>query len=201
MELINHLSSKAREDYFLVQKALHEKNQSAFTELMKRYKNSLHYTIMKMVENPQDAEDLTIESFSKAFKKLDQYTPQFAFSTWLFKIASNHCIDFLRKKRIKAMSIHQFSKSEDGEQYEIPISDGELDPAQSLERNQRVALLRGIVDQLKPSYKRMIELRYFEEKSYDEIAEEMQLPIGTVKVQLFRAKELLEGLLAKHKDI
>ena len=201
MELINHLSSKAREDYLLVQKALQENNQSAYSELMKRYKNSLHYTIMKMVENPQDAEDLTIESFSKAFKKLDQYTPQFAFSTWLFKIASNHCIDFLRKKKIKAMSIHQVSKSEDGEQYEIPISDGELDPAQAMEKDQRVALLRGVVDQLKPSYRRMIELRYFEEKSYEEIAEELNVPIGTVKIQLFRAKELLEGLLTKHKDI
>jgi len=152
MELIDHLSSRAQEDYFLVQQALKDNSQSAFAELMKRYRNSLHFTIMKMVENPQDAEDLTIESLSKAFRKLDQYTPQFAFSTWLFKIASNHCIDFLRKKRIKATSIHQVGRNEDGDEYEI-------------------------------------------------LAEEMELPIGTVKVQLFRAKDLLSGLLAKHKDI
>jgi RNA polymerase sigma-70 factor (ECF subfamily) len=201
MELINHLSSRAQEDYFLVQKALHSNSQSAYTELMKRYRNSLHFTIMKMVENPQDAEDLTIESLSKAFRKLDQYTPQFAFSTWLFKIASNHCIDFLRKKRIKATSIHQVGRNEDGEEYEIPISNAQPDPAESMQREERVAALRGIVDELKPHYRRMIELRYFEEKSYEEIAEEMSLPIGTVKVQLFRAKDLLSGLLAKHKDI
>jgi RNA polymerase sigma factor (sigma-70 family) len=201
MELIDHLSSRAQEDYFLVQQALKDNSQSAFAELMKRYRNSLHFTIMKMVENPQDAEDLTIESLSKAFRKLDQYTPQFAFSTWLFKIASNHCIDFLRKKRIKATSIHQVGRNEDGDEYEIPISDGQPDPAESMQRDERVAALRGIVDGLKPHYRRMIELRYFEEKSYEEIAEEMELPIGTVKVQLFRAKDLLSGLLAKHKDI
>ena len=201
MELIDHLSSRAQEDYFLVQQSLKANSQSAFAELMKRYRNSLHFTIMKMVENPQDAEDLTIESLGKAFRKLDQYTPQFAFSTWLFKIASNHCIDFLRKKRIKATSIHQVGRNEDGDEYEIPISDGQPDPAESMQRDERVAALRGIVDELKPHYRRMIELRYFEEKSYEEIAEEMELPIGTVKVQLFRAKDLLSGLLAKHKDI
>ncbi len=201
MELIAHLSSKAQEDYHLVQAALIHNKQSAYTELMKRYRNSLYYTLMKMVDNPQDAEDLTIEAFSKAFKRLDQYTPQFAFSTWLFKIATNHSIDYLRKKRIKAMSIHQVSRGEDNEQYEIPISDGLPDPAEAMQREERVVALRGVVDQLKPHYKRMIELRYFDEKSYEEIAEEMDLPLGTVKAQLFRAKDLLMGLLSRNKDI
>ena len=126
---------------------------------------------------------------------MDTYTPQFAFSTWLFKIASNHCIDFLRKKRIKAISIHQAGRGDDGDEYEIPIKDNQLNPEQQMQRNQSISNVRAVVDQLKPRYKRMIELRYFEEKSYEEIAEEMKLPLGTVKAQLFRAKDLLQGLL------
>jgi RNA polymerase sigma-70 factor (ECF subfamily) len=194
MELMNHLSSRAQEDFRWVQKAK-EKDQQAFAKLMSRYKESLYYTIFKMVQNTEDAEDLTIESFSKAFARLDTYTPQFAFSTWLFKIASNHCIDFLRKKRIKAISIHQTGRGDDGDEYEIPIKDDQLNPEQQMQRNQSISNVRAVVDQLKPRYKRMIELRYFEEKSYEEIAEEMKLPLGTVKAQLFRAKDLLQGLL------
>jgi RNA polymerase sigma-70 factor (ECF subfamily) len=198
MELIAHLSSKAQEDFHLVQKAI-QKDQQAYAKLMSRYRESLYYTIFKMVQNTEDAEDLTIESFSKAFGRLESYTPQFAFSTWLFKIASNHCIDFLRKKRIKAISINQTGRGEDGDQFEIPVKDGELNPEQLMQRNQSVSHVRAVVDQLKPHYKRMIELRYFEEKSYEEIAEEMQLPLGTVKAQLFRAKDLLQELLGGAK--
>ncbi len=198
MELIAHLSSKAQEDYHLVQKAK-EKDQQAFAKLMSRYRESLYYTIFKMVQNTEDAEDLTIEAFSKAFARLESYTPQFAFSTWLFKIASNHCIDFLRKKRIKAISINQTGRGEDGDQFEIPIKDDQLNPEQQMQRSQSISQVRAVVDQLKPHYKRMIELRYFDEKSYEEIAEEMNLPLGTVKAQLFRAKDLLQELLGGKK--
>jgi RNA polymerase sigma factor (sigma-70 family) len=198
MELIAHLSSKAQEDYYLVQKAK-EKDQQAFAKLMSRYRESLYYTIFKMVQNTEDAEDLTIEAFSKAFARLESYTPQFAFSTWLFKIASNHCIDFLRKKRIRAISINQTGRGEDGDQFEIPIKDDQLNPEQQMQRSQSINQVRAVVDQLKPHYKRMIELRYFEEKSYEEIAEEMNLPLGTVKAQLFRAKDLLQELLGGKK--
>jgi RNA polymerase sigma factor (sigma-70 family) len=196
MELISHLSAKAQEDFHWVQKAK-VNDQQAFSFLMSRYKDSLYYTVFKMVQNQEDAEDLTIEAFSKAFSKLDAYTPQFAFSTWLFKIASNHCIDFLRKKRIKAISIHQVSKGEDGESYEIPVKDLELNPAERMQKNELIQQIRGVVDQLKPRYKRMIELRYFEEKSYEEIAQEMDLPLGTVKAQLFRARDLLQEIMKR----
>ncbi|MFM2227216.1 MAG: hypothetical protein RL664_559, partial [Bacteroidota bacterium] len=128
MELIDHLSDKAKKDYLLVLRALNEKDQRAYTELMGRYKDSVYFMLLKMVNNADDAEDLTIETFSKAFKRLDQYTPQFAFSTWLFKIASNHSIDFIRKKRIKAVSIDQGFSNEDGESYVIPVKEDSLDP-------------------------------------------------------------------------
>jgi RNA polymerase sigma-70 factor (ECF subfamily) len=144
-----------------------------------------------MVFDADDADDLTIETFSKAFQRLDQYTPAFAFSTWLFKIASNHAIDFIRKKRIKALSLDAGYTNEDGDSMEIHVRDGNPDPFESLERKEREAKMREVVAQLKPRYRRLVELRYFEEQSYEEIATELDLPLGTVKAQLFRARDIL----------
>ncbi|MDP4630762.1 MAG: sigma-70 family RNA polymerase sigma factor [Flavobacteriales bacterium] len=199
MELIDHLSDKAKKDYLLVLRALNEKDQRAYTELMGRYKDSVYFMLLKMVNNSDDAEDLTIETFSKAFKRLDQYTPQFAFSTWLFKIASNHSIDFIRKKRIKAISIDQGFSNEDGESYVIPVKEDSLDPEESMQKDERVQRMRDVVEKLKPRYKRLVELRYFEEKSYEEISEILEIPLGTVKAQLFRARDFMFDLMKTTK--
>jgi RNA polymerase sigma-70 factor (ECF subfamily) len=199
MELIDHLSDKAKKDYMLVQRALNDKDQRAYTELMGRYKDSVFYMLLKMVNNSDDAEDLTIETFSKAFKRLDQYTPQFAFSTWLFKIASNHSIDFIRKKRIRAISIDQGYSNEDGETYVIPVKEESLDPEESMQKDERIQRMRDVVEKLKPRYKRLVELRYFEEKSYEEISEILELPLGTVKAQLFRARDFMFELMKTTK--
>jgi RNA polymerase sigma-70 factor (ECF subfamily) len=199
MELIDHLSDKAKKDYLLVLRALNEKDQRAYTELMGRYKDSVYFMLLKMVNNSDDAEDLTIETFSKAFKRLDQYTPQFAFSTWLFKIASNHSIDFIRKKRIKAVSIDQGFSNEDGDSYVIPVKEDGLDPEESMQKDERVQRMRDVVEKLKPRYKRLVELRYFEEKSYEEISEILELPLGTVKAQLFRARDFMFELMKTTK--
>lgn len=199
MELIDHLSDKAKKDYQLVLRALNEKDQRAYTELMGRYKDSVYFMLLKMVNNSDDAEDLTIETFSKAFKRLDQYSPQFAFSTWLFKIASNHSIDFIRKKRIKAVSIDQGYSNEDGESYVIPVKEDSLDPEESMQKDERVQRMRDVVEKLKPRYKRLVELRYFEEKSYEEISEILELPLGTVKAQLFRARDFMFDLMKTTK--
>jgi RNA polymerase sigma-70 factor (ECF subfamily) len=199
MELIDHLSDKAKKDYQLVLRALNEKDQRAYTEIMGRYKDSVYYMLLKMVNNSDDAEDLTIETFSKAFKRLDQYTPQFAFSTWLFKIASNHSIDFIRKKRIKAISIDQGYSNLDGETYVIPVKEESLDPEESMEKDERVQRMRDVVEKLKPRYKRLVELRYLEEKSYEEISEILELPLGTVKAQLFRARDFMFELMKNTK--
>jgi RNA polymerase sigma-70 factor (ECF subfamily) len=199
MELTDHLSDKAKKDYQLVLRALNEKDQRAYTELMGRYKDSVYFMLLKMVNNSDDAEDLTIETFSKAFKRLDQYTPQFAFSTWLFKIASNHSIDFIRKKRIKAVSIDQGYSNEDGESYVIPVKEESLDPEESMQKDERVQRMRDVVEKLKPRYKRLVELRYFEEKSYEEISEILDLPLGTVKAQLFRARDFMFDLMKTTK--
>lgn len=197
MEVGANLSDKAQYDYALVQRALKDKDQRAYGELMERYRESIFYMLLKMVNNSDDAEDLTIEAFGKAFKRLHQYTPQFAFSTWLFKIASNNCIDHIRKKRINALSLDAGYTNSDGETMEINISDGKMDPEETMEKKERVKKMREVVAKLKPRYRELVELRYFQELSYEEISQELDIPLGTVKAQLFRAREFLYNLM-KH---
>jgi|TARA_B110000881_G_C18307772_1_gene380358 RNA polymerase sigma-70 factor (ECF subfamily) len=153
-----------------------------------------------MVFNDDDADDLTIETFGKAFQRLKQYTPAFAFSTWLFKIASNHSIDFIRKKRIKALSLDKGFTTSDGDQMQITVEDDSPDPFETLEKKQRVERMRLVVSKLKPRYRRLVELRYFEELSYDEIAKELDLPLGTVKAQLYRARDILASVMEGSKE-
>ena len=156
--------------------------------------------MLKMVKNQDDADDLTIEAFGKAFNRLDQYSPSFAFSTWLYKIASNNCIDFIRKKRIKVTSMDTGRTTDDGDVIFFDARSSTLNPEESIIQNQKIKLMRNLVSKLKPRYKELIEKRYFEELSYEEIAEELNLPLGTVKAQLFRAREFLANLISKTKD-
>ena len=144
-----------------------------------------------MVHDGDDAEDLMIETFGKAFRRLKQYSPQFAFSTWLFKIASNGAIDFITKKAHQGPQPGQGLYGFGGRHHGNPGGGRRLDPEQSLEKQQRVNRMREVVAQLKPRYRRLVELRYFEEYSYDEISKELNLPLGTVKAQLFRARDIL----------
>jgi RNA polymerase sigma factor (sigma-70 family) len=197
MDVGENLSEKGKYDYKLVLRAIEDKDQRAYGELMERYRESIYFMLLKMVNNRDDADDLTIEAFGKAFKRLHQYTPQFAFSTWLFKIATNNCIDFIRKKRIKALSLDAGFTNEDGDSMRIAVRDDKLDPEESLEKSERIRKMRDVVTQLKPRYRTLVELRYFKEYSYEEIATELDLPLGTVKAQLFRAREFLYQLM-KH---
>jgi RNA polymerase sigma factor (sigma-70 family) len=182
------LSEKARHDYTLVQAAL-EGDEKAFTRLLSRYKEAIYFMLLKMVNNRIDAEDLTLEAFGKAFKNLHQYSPTYAFSTWLFKIASNNCIDFLRKKKGIHVTIENNDTNENGESLRLKSKDP--NPEEKLIRQQKAIILRRVVRKLKPRYQTLVELRYFREYSYEEIAKELNLPLGTVKAQLFRAREML----------
>ncbi len=186
------LSTKAQLDVELVQQAV-EGDQKAYAELMERYRDAIYFMLLKMVNNAADAEDLTIEAFGKAFKNIRQYTANFAFSTWLFKIASNNAIDFMRKKKLSNVSIDDTLR--DVESVPINIRSEQPTPEESLISEQKIMMLRSVVAKLKPRYRRLVELRYFYEYSYEEISEEMDLPIGTVKAQLFRARELLQNIL------
>jgi RNA polymerase sigma factor (sigma-70 family) len=192
MDIGSNLSEKAQQDFKLVLKAI-DGDQKAYADLLGRYRDAIYFMLLKMVNNAVDAEDLTIEAFGKAFKSIHQYAPNYAFSTWLFKIATNNAIDFIRKRRANLVSIDQ-SHDEDGSIH-VSIQDNEPDPEESIINQQKVKMMRSIVSKLKPRYRRLIELRYFSEYSYEEISEELDLPIGTVKAQLFRARELLFNIL------
>lgn len=194
-----HLSDKGKRDLQLVEAAKNG-DQMAYAELMDRYRESIYFMMLKMVRNTDDADDLTIEAFGKAFNRLDQYSPSFAFSTWLFKIASNNCIDFIRKKRIQVTSMDTGLKTDDGEVIFIDAHSSHLDPEETYMQNQKVKHMRLLVSKLKPRYRELVEKRYFEELSYEEIAEELNLPLGTVKAQLFRARDFLANLMEKTKD-
>ncbi|MCK9422998.1 MAG: sigma-70 family RNA polymerase sigma factor [Bacteroidales bacterium] len=195
MEVTDHLTEKAKRDYFLVQKALHHGDQQAYAELLNNYRDSLHFMMLKMTRNPTDAEDLTIEAFGKAFKNLHQYTSDFGFSTWLFNIAVNNCIDFLRKNRRMQFTEGTFDDEDGGSDYSSTIPSDIPDPEEKIIEKQKIMLIHEVVEKLKPHYRHMIELRYFKEWSYEEIATELDLPIGTVKAQLFRARDFLYQIL------
>jgi RNA polymerase sigma factor (sigma-70 family) len=194
MEINQGLSDKARSDLQLVGQARNG-SEKAFAILMNRYRDSIYFMLLKMVNNPSDAEDLTIEAFGKAFSNLDLYTPSFAFSTWLFKIATNNCIDFIRKKQVSPTPLDHLQDSM--ENVTQNIQSDLPDPEESMINHQKIAALKDIVNQLKPRYKSLIELRYYKEYSYEEISSELRLPIGTVKAQLFRAKILLYNIFVK----
>jgi RNA polymerase sigma factor (sigma-70 family) len=196
-----NLTTKAVYDYKLIKLALHKGDQKAYAELLHRYRESIYFTMLRMCNNKDDADDLTIEAFGRAFKRLDQYTPTYAFSTWLFKIASNNAIDFLRnKKKNTALSLDTKMENDEGQEFSKNIKSQTLDPEEHIIKKQRVEMLRDVVERLKPHYKELVKMRYFDEMSYEEIAVKMELPVGTVKAQLFRARDLLLNILKNQEN-
>jgi len=200
VEVNPDLSDKAMLDYRLVRAAIDNGDQKAYAQLMDRYRDSIYFMLLKMVNNRDDVDDLTIEAFGKAFNKLHQYTPNYAFSTWLFKIASNNCIDFIRKKKKNLLSLDKPFEGNDGGVMTMDVPSGTLDPEEIYIREQKKILMHGVVEKLKPRYRTLVELRYFKEYSYEEIAQELDLPLGTVKAQLFRAREFLYNILKNSKE-
>lgn len=177
-------------------------DQQAYALLLNKYKNSLMFTVLKMINNRDDAEDITMQAFTKAFKSLDTYNDEYAFSTWLFKIASNASIDFLRKRRLPTTSLDKNMNSEDdiGTSFSQNILDTELDPEEKYVLKQRNKLMQEVVESMNPKYRELIKMRFFEELKYEEIAKILDIPLGTVKVRLSRAKSLLTEILTDHKD-
>jgi RNA polymerase sigma-70 factor (ECF subfamily) len=192
MEVESGLSEKAQHDLKVIDRALHG-DSKAYTELLTRYRDSVYYVLLRMVNNPSDAEDLTIEAFGKAFHNLAKYVPSHAFSTWLFRIATNNCIDFMRKKSQSPRPFDQDEGEED--EMEATVASDMRAPDELLMDRETAARLNRIVKSLKPRYRRLIELRYFEDYSYEDIATELSLPIGTVKARLFRAKILILNMV------
>jgi len=189
-------SKNTKDDLELVKKAK-QNDPKAYEKLLTKYRKSVYYMLLKMVNNPDDAEDLTQEAFAKAFNSLHKFDSKYAFSTWLFRIATNNCIDFIRKKRIQTVSIDTPYENDEGDNMSFDIKDPKLGPDDLMLKKQRKEYLQKAVENLPAKYKRLVELRYFQELSYDEVAKELELPLGTVKAQLFRARELL-GQELKH---
>ena len=195
------LTTKAVYDYKLIQSALTKGDQKAYAELLQRYRESVYFMMLRMCNNKDDAEDLNIEAFGRAFKRLDQYTPSYAFSTWLFKIASNNAIDFLRnKKKNSALSLDSKMENDEGQEFSKNIQASTLDPEENFIKKQKNELMRDVVEKLKPRYKELVKMRYYEELSYEEIAAKLELPVGTVKAQLFRARDFLYNILKSSEN-
>ncbi len=192
----HHNLCNSERDILLVKQILESGNRAAYSQLMEEYFDKVYTRMLKMTGQPGDAEDLAMEAFNKAFSKLDTYTPEFAFSTWLYRIAKNNCIDHLRRNKKDNESKANRYESEAG------IAAHELanqlpSPEQLLINQQETLQLREIVDTLHPKYKDIIKLHYFKELSCEEIAKKLELPEGTVKVRLFRARELLFNIMSK----
>lgn len=193
--MTKQFSQKALEDFNLIDQATKKNDEQAYAELMKRYKKPVYHMILKMVRNVDDAEDLTIEAFAKAFKNLKRFKKDYTFSTWLFRIATNNAIDFIRKKKLETMSLDTSFQDDSGENITIDVQDRGLNPQEEAIKSQKIELVRVFVDKLPPKYQRLVKLRYFQELSYEEIAIELEAPLGTVKAQLHRARELMYDLV------
>lgn len=198
--MTSNLTDKGLRDLKLIKRALDQGDTTAYNELMKLYRDPLYFMLLEKVGDKELAKDLTIEALGKAFKKLHMYTPSYTFSTWLFTVARNNCIDYLRKNKIKTTSIDQLTIDNDGKKNKIDIQSDELNPEGILIRKQKIAILRQVVDKLKPKYRELVKLRYFKEMSYEEISTLLQVPIGTVKAQLYRSREQLFQIVSGSKD-
>ena len=191
-------SASSEQDRDLIARALGG-DQRAYERLVGKYERALFHHILRLVRAREDVDDLVQETFIKAFGALGSYTPQFAFSTWLYKIATNHAIDHLRKRRVPTTSIDKPISTKDGDmQMELP--DDTYRPDKPLVEDQRRTLLADAVAQLPGKYRVVIEMRHQQEMTYDDIAEALDLPLGTVKAHIFRARELLNRYLRDRRD-
>ncbi|WP_026977569.1 RNA polymerase sigma factor [Flavobacterium tegetincola] len=170
-------------------------DQIAFTFLLDHYWNEVYGFMLKRTENETDAEDITIETFAKAFDKISNYNPEFQFNTWLIAIAKNVHIDLLRKK--KSSLFVEMTEAEDYQAYNIADSTPSAEDELITEQNLSQLLL--YIKELKPHYQEVIQLRYFQELTYQEISDKIQEPLSNVKIKLLRAKKLLAEIIKDHR--
>lgn len=169
-------------------------DQKAYEALLVRHNKAIFHVILKIVRNNEEAQDLVQETFMKAFNALASYRSEYRFSTWLYKIAANCAIDFVRKKRIEALSLDKPIETKDG-QVEFEVPDTSWDPEQDLVRKQKLKSIDEAIDSLPAKYREVIIYRHRDDKPYEEIAGILRVPVGTVKARIFRARELLKKKL------
>ena len=200
MAQMNKLTDKGKRDLKLIQRALKTGDPDAYNQLMKLYRDPIYFMLYEKVGDQEIAKDLTIEALGKAFKKLHMYTPNFTFSTWLYTVAKNNCIDYLRKNKLTTVSIDKIIEDSKERKNDFNIASSDPDPEKIMIKKQRVAILRQIVNQLKEKQRELVKLRYFKEMSYEEIAETLDIPLGTVKAQLHRSREKLFKIMSGSKE-
>lgn len=196
----SRFSPKALEDFTLIDMAVGG-DDKAYAKLLQRYRKPVYHMVLKMVRNIDDAEDLTMESFSKAFRSLSRFKKDYTFSTWLFRIATNNAIDFIRKRKLNTLSIQNTFTDDDGQSVGMDVEDdGILNPQDETIKAQKEEIIQAFVSMLPSKYQKLVRLRYFHELSYEEIAEELEAPLGTVKAQLHRARELMYDMVKNKKE-
>ncbi|MBU8870854.1 MAG: sigma-70 family RNA polymerase sigma factor [Gemmatimonadales bacterium] len=168
--------------------------EPAFAEILGRYKGAIYNLCYRMTRNGEDARDLAQEVFIKVFSLLDRFDESYAFSSWLFRIATNHCIDHLRRNRLRFLSL-EGGVGKDGQEYELQFPGTEPGPDTVLQRKEAMERLEEVIADLPPHYRVIIMLRHDQQLSYDEIAEVLQMPLGTVKARIHRARNLLIQML------
>jgi len=175
--------------------------EDAYRELISRYQRPVYSLIYRMVRDNETAEDLAQETFIKVLNHIDRYRPEFKFSSWLFKIANNITIDHLRRRQLDTISIEGSPDAVTGESMRataVTVKSGGESPLEELESRELGAAIEAAIARLRPEYRACIILRHVEDYSYDEIAEIVKLPLGTVKTYIHRARqelrEHLEGL-------
>jgi RNA polymerase sigma factor (sigma-70 family) len=200
MDTGQKLTQKGERDYILIKRIREGDDQKAYVELYNYYHKSVYYMMYKMTNNPFESEDLTLEAFEKAYQNLDAYVSDYGFSTWLFRIASNNCIDYMRKKvnQVNSVNIdHVMTYSAVPSQ----LVSGNNNPEETLIKEERGNIVNKLIKKMSPKYRKVIELKYIKEHSMEEISEMLHLPIGTVKAQLFRGREILFCALSKQKEM
>ena len=180
-------SSSLQDDHWVVLAV--KGDEKAYSELTQKYQKPLYFHVRKMIRNSDFADDLVQDIFLKAFKSLKNYKNDYAFSTWLYRIATNHTIDYLRKKKLETLSIH--ADDSDDTHATIQLADEDSFTDEPMIRRERKNKVHEAIGQLPEKYREVILKRHIQEKSYQEIAEEMDIPLGTVKAHIFRARELL----------
>ena len=191
-------SASSEQDRAFVAEAL-QGNEAAYQALMDKYRPALRRHIARIVRDPRDLDDLVQETFIKAFTALSTYSTEYAFSTWLYKIATNHAIDYLRRKKLKTLSLDEPIQTKEGT-LERELADTTYFPDRHIVEDQRRMLLQEAINALPEKYRRVIVMRHQQEKSYEEIAEELNLPLGTVKAHIFRARRLLYKYLRSKRS-
>jgi RNA polymerase sigma-70 factor (ECF subfamily) len=182
-------------EYPLIRRAL-DKDQRAFREILERYENGVRAVVRKMVFDPKESEDLVQEAFIKAFNSIHSFNFEFSFATWLYKIAANNCIDFLRKRKLKTYSYDKPIQQKDGETQQ-EFADSVPNVEKNMIQEETSSQIKQAILDLPEKYRIVIVMRHQEEKSYEEISEFLDIPLGTVKARIFRAREMLNKKLRK----